>query len=688
MVPAVNNLVLPLRFAVLPEHCEALLHKLGSHTPAWDKAAALVARDPGLLHPILAASPLTDARLGAQFDSQIADRLKVIGSDLLRAWLLQLTWEHRAAGPAARRAAVESAQVAHCALQLAFETGYPFPGEAYVTGLFHDIGRLCTTSALAPDRHDDFPAPEQDSGTAAHHRLAAQLGSLCGLPLPALDALLLQDALEEQLLAAHPLARVLWSARALARDDWEVHAEAMTRLLRLSADSLFSLRNAAMDHAGHATHARETFDQSSVSTKTATDAVPAAIPYPPDTGGDAFRRTIYVSLMRNAFAGADTDAIGSRLAAGCLLLCGTPAPLVLVSDDYGRIRTLALERRPGLREWFAELGHRLDDPGSMISLALRTGTPTSRQAETNGPGRSVHDWHMNRWLGQGGFMCLPLPLAGAKAVAVIEAAGAAARNAESRASLTDLTAAAASATIEVETRERALAELRAEIEQRYHEQARRTVHEASNPLTVIKSYLTLISQRHPDAGAINEELGIVSSELDRLDQLIRRTPEPLAALREVAQCNVADVLHEMQALYGETLFGSRGIHFELRTATGLPSVAMPASALKQVLLNLFRNAAEALQPGRRFSVVLAGRLLSNGIPSLEIRVIDNGPGLPAERMNDLFQPRPSGKGDDHQGLGLSIVREILDTWGASILCRSQAGTGTSFQVLVPLVKSG
>ncbi|HRQ45876.1 MAG TPA: ATP-binding protein [Rhodocyclaceae bacterium] len=682
MAPAVQDTVLPLRFAVLPEHCEALLRTLGSHTPNWDKAAALIVRDPGLLYPILAACPLADERLDAQFDRQVAERLKAIGSELVRTWLLQLAWEQRQADAGARHTAFEAMRAAQCALHLALQTGYAFPGEAYVAGLFHNLGRLCCNL----ERHDT-PGSEGELDDADHHRLAARMAAACGLPLPIADAMLLQTALEEQLVAAHPLARLLWAARALARDDWDVHAEAMTRLLNLSEDGLFSLRNTAlgdvMPEGGPGSHGLASTQGGSPAQ---TGVAPP--PYAADGGGDAFRRTIYVSLMRNAFSGADVDAIDMRLGAACILLCGSPAPLVLVSDDHGQIRTLPLGRRAGVREWFAELGQRLDDPGSMISLALRTGTPTSRPAETNGPGRSVHDWHLNRWLGQGGFVCLPLPIAGTKAVAIVEAATAAARDAESQAFLIDLTAAAADAVIELQREQSRQVQLRTELEQRYQEQARRMVHEASNPLTVIKSYLSLMSQRHPEAGAINEELGIVQSELDRLDRLIRQVSAVPAVLAESARCDVADVLHEMQALYSEALFGTQGIHFELRSAIGLPPVAMPASALKQVLLNLFRNAAEALQPGRRLSVVLAGQLLHNGIACVEIRVIDNGPGLPADRMESLFRPRPSAKGDTHQGLGLSIVGEILEHWNASILCRSQPGTGTSFQVLVPLVKSG
>ena len=137
-------------------------------------------------------------------------------------------------------------------------------------------------------------------------------------------------------------------------------------------------------------------------------------------------------------------------------------------------------------------------------------------------------------------------------------------------------------------------------------------------------------------------------------------------------------------LYGEPLFGSRDLQLELRAARDVPTAAIPASALKQVLLNLLRNASEALQPGQRLVISVFPQVNVDGRNCLEIRFVDNGPGLPTDRLDDLLSARPSAKGGNHQGVGLAVVRDILAQWSATLLCRSQAGTGTSFQIFVPL----
>ena len=104
--------------------------------------------------------------------------------------------------------------------------------------------------------------------------------------------------------------------------------------------------------------------------------------------------------------------------------------------------------------------------------------------------------------------------------------------------------------------------------------------------------------------------------------LLQRAGEVPADSAEAERCSVPDLLQDLCVLYGDTLFESRGIRFDLRIAAGPGRVAMPDSALRQVLLNLFRNASEALQPGGRFAVTVPGQVLSNGVPCLEIRLID------------------------------------------------------------------
>ena len=217
---------------------------------------------------------------------------------------------------------------------------------------------------------------------------------------------------------------------------------------------------------------------------------------------------------------------------------------------------------------------------------------------------------------------------------------------------------------------------------------RKIAHEVTNPLTVLKSRLEMLGMQRPEDSPLQDEMVLLNAELDRIDKLMRTASSlPLDEV-EVARCGVPELLLDMRSIYGEALFAERGIQLELRAARDLPPAAVPASALKQVLLNLFRNASEALLPGQRLVVSALSQVTVDGRASLELRLVDNGPGLPPERASAPFMPRASTKGDGHQGVGLTVVREILAQWGATILCRSQPGAGTRFQIFLPLEQRG
>jgi signal transduction histidine kinase len=686
MPPSVD----PVRLAVLPEHCDAVLRELARSPLPWDDIASLVLRDPALLHGLLAAAPLARQRLGDTLKGIVAAKLTELGADLLRAWLAQQLWGTHPDNGDLRAIVADSQQIAEYAFHLARQSGYPYPDEAYLAGLWCRLAALGLSAPLEGNGSAFAAGGAADRRpSAAAGALAARLAALCEAPAPLVDALALEEALDEQLRTAHPLVRVLWSARRLARDDWRVHVDGLADLTGLDRDALCSLRTDA-DYLAHQ-HAPR--DAGSAVPPPSRQTAVTTLGHPPRPAplaisSDPLRVAALAGLIRSGFARGDAAQARARFGLACRLLCRAPPPLVVVAEESGLLRSLALGCAEHLDASYDELGQHLDDEASIIALALRTGEATSRLNGATHPGRSLHDWHVSRWLGHQGLLCLPLHPRTGRAVALIGADSGAEPDSDARTLLVTLTSAAADALIETRRQADLQSRLGAEIEARYRDHARRIAHEARNPLTVIRTYLDLMAKREPQAGARGDELKLLRAELDRLGKLIQQGAEAPGTATEPLRCAVAEVLHDLRALYAETLFASRGIQFELRTATGLPQAAIPASALKQVLLNLFQNAAEALQPGGRFSVAVPGQLLVNGVPCIEIRLVDNGPGLPAERLSDLFTPRPSAKSGDHRGLGLAIVGDILTRWHAYLLCRSQPGTGTGFQLLVPLAESG
>ena len=123
----------------------------------------------------------------------------------------------------------------------------------------------------------------------------------------------------------------------------------------------------------------------------------------------------------------------------------------------------------------------------------------------------------------------------------------------------------------------------------------------------------------------------------------------------------------------------RGIELGLEVAPALPAVGVDRVQLEQALLNLVSNAVDAMPEGGRLS--LAARPDGDGVA---IVVADSGAGIPLEDLSRVFEPlyttKPVGKGT---GLGLPILREIVEAHGGTVRLESRAGEGTIAVVILP-----
>jgi signal transduction histidine kinase len=107
-----------------------------------------------------------------------------------------------------------------------------------------------------------------------------------------------------------------------------------------------------------------------------------------------------------------------------------------------------------------------------------------------------------------------------------------------------------------------------------------------------------------------------------------------------------------------------------------------ADTLKQILVNLMKNAVEALPGGGEIAIGNNGYVNRDGQLYVELWIKDTGPGISAEVMANLFTPVRSAKGSAHRGLGLSIVHGLVKQLQGFITCRSSK-KGTTFEILLP-----
>jgi hypothetical protein len=220
-------------------------------------------------------------------------------------------------------------------------------------------------------------------------------------------------------------------------------------------------------------------------------------------------------------------------------------------------------------------------------------------------------------------------------------------------------------------------------------------HEIGNPIGIILGYLEILrrSLSHADENA--DALARVESEVLRIDRIIRELlsfarPAPVSlhpvAVNTVVEEAIALISHQKEI---------RTIALEKQLDGSLPPVMADESQLKQVMINLFINAMDAMQGGGTLTIA-TGRTNGSSAapgssapgPAVSITVSDTGTGIAAESLKNIFDPffttKSPGKGN---GLGLSVCLRIIETFAGTIAVKSSPGAGSTFTVSLPAVQT-
>ena len=185
-----------------------------------------------------------------------------------------------------------------------------------------------------------------------------------------------------------------------------------------------------------------------------------------------------------------------------------------------------------------------------------------------------------------------------------------------------------------------------------------------------------------EVGATLDELvGIVIEGLDRTSRLVRDLRDFGAGEREAEAVDLRVALDSTLQLLGPH-FADRRVKVERNYDAELPLVTVDPSAIKQVFLNLLKNAADALdETGGTVRIRVAS---SPERRSVEVSVADNGPGIDAELCSRIFDPffttKPAGRGT---GLGLAICRRIAESHRGTLEVETAPGEGAAFTLRLP-----
>jgi signal transduction histidine kinase len=202
------------------------------------------------------------------------------------------------------------------------------------------------------------------------------------------------------------------------------------------------------------------------------------------------------------------------------------------------------------------------------------------------------------------------------------------------------------------------------------EMAASVAHEIRNPLSIMKTTAEVLQKRYADTS--DEMLTFIPEEIDRLNRLVE---DFLQFARQRPQN--PESIH-LQDFIPDFLKRISDPHINLVMKSDLPVVHADPDALRQILLNLLKNARDASTHDAPVSL----RVSEDDSKRIQLEVVDQGKGIPHQNLEKVFDPFYSTKASG-SGLGLAITRQLIRKMGGDIEIRSKSGQGTTVMIWLP-----
>ena len=204
-----------------------------------------------------------------------------------------------------------------------------------------------------------------------------------------------------------------------------------------------------------------------------------------------------------------------------------------------------------------------------------------------------------------------------------------------------------------------------------------TAHEIRNPLTGIKGLVQLLNEKyhHPEDEFYFD---VINKEIARINQIVSEfliLGKPTA--QKIHTVDMREIIFDLSPLIRSEA-NLYSIEYELTLPEQEIWVRTNTDQMKQVLLNLTKNAFEAMSKGGQLSLTVL-----KGKENCYITIADTGPGITKEDLRLIFKPFFTSK-EDGTGLGLVVCKRIIESFGGTIEVESESGFGTVVNITLPL----
>ena len=211
-------------------------------------------------------------------------------------------------------------------------------------------------------------------------------------------------------------------------------------------------------------------------------------------------------------------------------------------------------------------------------------------------------------------------------------------------------------------------------------------HEIRNPLTSIQIRLHSLEDAADGDPDLEEDCQVIADEMERLEEIVSDFLE-FARPRDLklAVCRLSSLVRTVQQTLGPEM-QKKGTELQYEDDPALPPVEVDPAQLKQVFINLVRNALEVVEPGGSITIT-ADTEIGDAGELLSVSFHDDGSGVPEHLQPRIFDPFFTTK-ESGSGLGLCICAQIMERHGGSISLEQTSPRGTTFAVKIPVSSGG
>jgi nitrogen-specific signal transduction histidine kinase/HD-like signal output (HDOD) protein len=589
-----------------------------------------------------------------------------------------------------------SLRCAFFAEAIAEKAAYPVPDEAYFTGLLHDLGKLSLMATRTAEYRQitnlagsdaELLVLEQERLGFTNVQEAVRLLRRWSVNSFMADAVHYQHDPITRVATAHALVKILHLGHAM------VEARDVTSAAMVEHGQMFfgfkAQDLADIEHTAQAQlrEAMQFLDLPSGVTDI-TDTAQAAVAQTHKTTrlANAVRDLTVLATLSSSTSGYHDAALLNKTLRQYLQIELGYSHAIFFAHDVAHkcLRGSAGVDQPDM---INEIVIPLDSASSLIKHSVKLNRPLHTFGIGDAAGQSILDEQIARLLNHDGFVVLPLvsrgEMLGAFAIGLSENE---LRQLDANMRRMTLFANEAAAALHFSLKQAGVQAYASPGQAAFaHSRVRKVLHEVNNPLGIIKNYIKILRLKMPKADPSQFGLEVINEEIDRVVSIVRSLAEPGPEVAQtIDDVNVNHVIIDLMQITHEQLFSGDKIRLRTELDHSIRAVACDRNQLKQVLINLMKNAAEAMaSQGGDMAVITKDDVAETGQHRVMISVQDNGPGIPEAVLARLFRPVTSTKGDGHAGLGLSIVHELVTGMGGQIKVTSDVHSGTRFDILLP-----